>query len=241
MEKLQKTGALGQVSGMLAHEMRQPLAVISFYLQGLQMLMERGIVGPREKLEAPLSEIERQTKKADLIVEHVRAYARNSRKGGHRRWMPLFKVIEQAISNYKLSRKAAPLVEERLDKSLLANIDPLEIECVLFNLLKNAGEALEGTGSPVIQVALEREGGMARVTVEDNGPRIPDAEFKRLGSPAESSKEEGLGLGLSIVRSLVEAYGGHLSFARRPEGGLRASFTLPAGGRAMEGSGKEES
>lgn len=241
LDQLQKTGALGQVSGMLAHEMRQPLAVISFYLQGLQMLVERGVVGPKVKLEAPLSEIERQTRKADLIVEHVRSYARNSRKGGHRKPSILAEVVREAVSNYRLSRRRPPRIEEQLEENLWAVIDPLEIECALFNLLKNAGEALEKVRDPRVRVTLSRAGAMALVSVEDNGPALPQAEFERLGSPAESGKEEGLGLGLSIVRSLIEAYGGKLTFARRAEGGLIASFTLPISeGGVTAGNQKEK-
>lgn len=224
---------------MLAHEMRQPLAVITFYLQGLQMLVERGAVGPREKLEAPLSEIERQTKKADQIVEHVRSYAKNSRKGGRRKPAHLSKVVRGAVSNYRLSRRRPPRIEEQLDEGLWAVIDPLEVECALFNLLKNAGEALEKEKDPRVRVTLCRAGAMALVSVEDNGPALSQADFERLGSPAESGKEEGLGLGLSIVRSLIEAYGGKLAFARRAEGGLVASFTLPVDGDA-DGAVKEK-
>lgn len=237
LEHLQKMGALGQVSGMLAHEMRQPLAVISFYLQGLQLLIERGAVGPREKLDGPVSEIERQTKRADAIVEHVRSYAKNSRKGARRKPLLLSDVISETVSNYKVSRQNPPAVKEELESGVWVLADPLEIECAVFNLLKNAGEALGGTENPQIAVKMEKKDGGALVAVEDNGPAMSDEAFAKLLVPAESSKAEGLGLGLSIVRSLVEAYGGQLAFERRPEGGLRASFTIAGGPEPKE---KEE-
>lgn len=226
LEQLQKMGALGQVSGMLAHEMRQPLAVISFYLQGLQLLLERGKIGPKEKIEGPIAEIERQTERADEIVEHVRSYARNSRKGSRRRLLLMSDIVQETISNYRVSRQRPPVVKTDLAKGIWVWADPLEIECALFNLLKNAGEALEKARSPMIWVKLERRGDAACVSVEDNGPALSDEDFGRLFASSGSSKEDGLGLGLSIVRSLVEAYGGQLSFERNAGGGVKASFTV---------------
>ncbi|MFU0841161.1 MAG: histidine kinase [Burkholderia sp.] len=240
LETLQKMGALGQVSGMLSHELRQPLAAVSFYLDGLKMLLSRGAIGPADMLEEPLDEIERQLKKADGIVEHARQYARSARVGSRRVWCRLADVLSGTVENYQVSRKNPPAIEKDFaGAGVWVKADPLELECAVFNLLKNAGEAAQGAAHPTVRISAKREGDRVAVAVEDNGPALSDEGFRRLFAVEASEKEGGLGLGLSIVRGLLEAYGAKLCFARLPGGGLRASFALPcAESRPEEKGGK---
>lgn len=227
LDALQKMGALGQVSGMLAHEMRQPLSTMSFYLDGLRMLLKRGVIGPAEKLSEPLSQIERQAKKASDIVDHARSYARSSRLEGRRVWIRLGDALKEAAENYRVSRKTPLRLDvSHADADVWVRIDPLELECVVFNLLKNAGEAAEGADSPAVMLNAIPGNGKIRVEVIDNGPTLDDEAFARLSSPLNSTKEGGLGLGISIVRELLSSYGSHLLYERIPGGGLRASFEL---------------
>ena len=235
LETLQKMGALGQVSGMLAHEMKQPLAAVSFYLDGLRLLMKRGAIGPEDMLEEPLSGIEQQMRKAGAIVEHARQYARSARTGSRRVWCRLSEELGKTVENYRVSRKRPPAVEKNLEGAdVWVKADPLELECAVFNLLKNAGEAAQGVGHPAVRISTRREGGRIAVVIEDNGPELSDEGFARLFAPQASEKEGGLGLGLSIVRSLVEAYGSKLLFERLNGGGVRASFSLPFAERRPE-------
>ena len=97
---------------------------------------------------------------------------------------------------------------------------------MVFNLLKNAGEAAEGSDSPSVTPDAVPGNGKIRVEVLDNGPALDDEAFARLSSPLNSTKEGGLGLGISIVRELLSSYGSHLLYERIPQGGLRASFEL---------------
>lgn len=226
---LQKMGALGQVSGMLAHEMKQPLATISFYLDGLKLLLGKGVIGPEDHLKEPLEEIERQTKKANDIVEHARQYARTAKSGSRRTWVHFSSVLNQTIENYRVSRRRPPFIQKDLSAAdVWIKVDPLEMECVVFNLLKNAGEAAETVMKPTLRILTRRQGNCVRVTVIDNGPALTDADFQKiLGPPGPSLKAGGLGFGLSIVRGLLEAYGSKLVFERRSAGGLQASFELP--------------
>ncbi len=244
LERLQKMGALGQVSGMLAHEMRQPLATISFYLDGIRLLMRKGVAGPEEKLGPALSEIERQTRKADAIVEHARRYARFSRSDQGREWVRLDETLAHTVENWRVSRRKAPAIEKDFSRAAAwVHVDPLEFECVVFNILKNAGEAAAKSESPKVSVLAEASGGKARIVIRDNGPALSDEEFRKLLSRDEgSAKPDGLGLGLSIVRGLLEAYGSRLVFERLPGAGLEARFELecrPQPPLAAEGPKKD--
>lgn len=104
------------------------------------MLLKRGVIGPAEKLSEPLSQIERQAKKASDIVDHARSYARSSRLEGRRVWIRLGDALKEAAENYRVSRKTPLRLDvSHADADVWVRIDPLELECVVFNLLKNAG------------------------------------------------------------------------------------------------------
>ena len=96
-------------------------------------------------------------------------------------------------------------------------MNPLDLELVFSNLLKNAKEAASSqkNEAPLVRVAAADEDGFAAVTLEDNGPRRSDAAFAQLNEPVSSQKPDGLGLGLSISRNIVENIGGTITFRRR--------------------------
>ncbi len=224
---MQKIGMLGQISGMLAHEMRQPLATILFYLNGLQLLLGKGIIGPKEKLEEALGQMVAQTEKADNIVQHVREYARNQHPSGRRRWCRLMELLRETVEEFKTARKYTCAIPLDGPDDVWVHVDPLEISCAFYNLIKNAAEAVEKEPQGQIWLDVSADNDTVKVCVSDNGPRLTDEAFERLNSPIISTKTEGLGLGLSIVRGLAENYRGSLNFVRGVEGGITAILSLP--------------
>lgn len=120
--------------------------------------------------------------------------------------------------------------------------DKTELELAVQNLLKNALHAVSSEKNPSVSVSVHKEkssGGSPRIaiSVSDNGPRLSDEAFEKLSSVLSSSKIDGLGLGLSIVRLIVENHGGQLAFFRGPENGLKAVIFLP---EADENPGSSE-
>jgi two-component system sensor kinase FixL len=104
-------------------------------------------------------------------------------------------------------------------------VDRVHIQQVLINLIRNAFEALGETGSVV--VSAQRDGAMLRMSVVDNGPGIAPAQQEAVFEPFVSSKATGMGLGLAICRTIVEAHGGRLWCEAAPGGGSAFYFTLP--------------
>lgn len=115
--------------------------------------------------------------------------------------------------------------------------DPLNVDLVLMNLLKNAEEAVRNWQNAEIKVEIKNAGADALVIIEDNGPDMTDDQFASLRNLGQSSKKDGLGLGLAIVRELLEANGGSLKLVRIPSGGLRCIASLPIALEDKDGPG----
>lgn len=122
-------------------------------------------------------------------------------------------------------------------ENLFVYADPLNVDLVLMNLLKNAEEAVRNQQNAEIKVEIKNAGADALVIIEDNGPDMTDDQFASLRNLGQSSKKDGLGLGLAIVRELLEANGGSLKLVRIPSGGLRCIASLPIALEDKDGPG----
>lgn len=233
-----KTAMIGQMSGMVAHELRQPLAAVEAYARGLERLSENGTAS-HEVLSTTLAKITRETARANAIVEKVRQYARSQTvRRAQTDPRALLNAALQAFSHSDVSKRVTLTVGTILPESsgIFVRVDPLEIELALSNLLKNAAEAATGTAfpganpptAPEVAVRMELPGDAVLYAVADNGPALDDEAFARLSVPLSSAKPEGLGLGLGIARSIAEAHGGSLIIVRREPVGVEARLTLPA-------------
>ena len=160
------------------------------------------------------------------IVEHVRDYARKRR----RQITPvdLTQMSAKVVSSMRASN-ARVSFESEVPAGLFVEGDSLEIELVLRNLVKNAGEsAAQADGAPRVVLAGERIGDEVVITVTDNGPVRTKAEIDAFLVPLRSEKSGGLGLGLAIVRRIIEAYGGTIVFDVVEPQGVRVEARLPA-------------
>ncbi len=218
----ERVGLVGELSSMIAHEVKQPLAVIRNYTRGLKRALAHGNTDP-ELLQTVLEKIDRQSTKASDIIDHVRSVAKQ--KLPNARPMCLSDLFEKAISQFERTKKI-PVIR-RITPALWVSADTLEMELLINNLLKNAADATAATQEPVIIASLTAESDHVVLSIEDNGPKLTDEAFARLSIPLNTSKPEGLGLGLVIVRRIAEAACGNLAFVRKPDCGLIISVTLP--------------
>ena len=239
---MSRVGAVGQLSTIFAHEMRQPLAAISLYVFGLKRLLKTGTLDPA-KLEAIAVKLEAQTARADAIVNRVRAYAKSETPV--REAVSLVEAAQKALKDLQTTGRwhAAVSIAAPADVQCLA--DPLELELVAMNLIKNALEAVEPFPGAVVNVSVAEHQGSAELTVLNSSSASEEeaaALLARLNgqSAGESSKKSGLGLGLSIVRSILERLGGRLLFTAMPGGGIAAVATLPTLERALAQHQRQE-
>ncbi len=231
-ETARRAAEVSQISSIIAHELGQPLGGILFFAQGLKNIAagseivpkanSREIVGCADKILA-------RAEKANRIVQSVRDRAKN--KQSPRSLIDLRLAISEAQRDFLLTEKAAN-VQVAVDMPAVACSvvgNAFEIKLALQNLLRNSAQALSDIKNPKISLRLTvTDAGNYLITVSDNGAEVSASLLEKLNGPVESLKDDGLGLGLSIVRSIVDAHFGKLSFGRGPKAGLAVSILLPA-------------
>ena len=222
---LEKRNIVSQMSAMIAHEVKSPVAAIGNFKAILDYVLPAS-VREEKTVKTALAGIETEAERIAGIVNRVRNYAK-SRQTAHVK-CDLTAAVRQAEKSLKSSSAATVPVVLQLPSAAPVLGDALELELLVFNLLKNASEALAGQKRARIVVRLKPENHRWCLTVEDNGPVLSDADFRHLQDLMSSVKPEGLGLGLSIVRGIADSHGAGLSFERNPEGGLTVRFTTDA-------------
>jgi signal transduction histidine kinase len=219
--RAEQLAAVGQIAAGVAHELRNPLTAIKMLVQtGLEGAAPPGL--PAEDLAV----IEQSIRRMEQYIQMFLDFARPPRS--ERRRSDVVEVVRRAAALVE-GRARRQKVTLELDLPALpvpASIDPEQIQQVLVNLLLNALDALPGGGQ--IDIDVETKPGAVAVCVRDNGPGVPASIRARLFEPFVTSKPDGVGLGLSICKRLVEAHGGAISHVNNgTDGGAVATFTLP--------------
>ncbi len=222
--KLQRLGTISHMSSLFAHELRQPLNAIRCYTFSLTRLIIKENLDP-EKLRRGLKEITEQVIRADDIIQKVRDYVKNNTACPQLFYLK--PLLVHTIKIFEISHK-----ECKFDLSGVQDLElygePLEVELIFSNLIKNAYEAVVPEKTPSIFITAKLQPSrFVEIKVWDNGPWLPEDRFQTFEHGLKSTKAEGLGLGLSIVRTFVEKSGGNLVLSRSALGGLLVTFTLP--------------
>ena len=225
IEALEKAKSIGIISAMVAHELKQPLGAINNYSEAILRQLKGGKKPAEEILTEAFSEIKSESQRASDIVEFVRNIGRKEPR--ERKCFDLEAAVSRTIRLMKRLGRLNSKCTLSGAKNVLVFADPLNVDLVLMNLLKNAEEAVRNQSNAEIKVEIKNAGADALVIIDDNGPKMSDEQFASLRNLGQSSKKDGLGLGLAIVRELLEANGGSLKLVRIPAGGLRCIASLP--------------
>lgn len=225
LEKQRRLQTIGQMASLFAHELGQPLNAIGCYAHGIGKATEN--VEKRRAVEKGIQGIEEQVGRASAIVNRVRDYVRSQTVRD--KVIDLGELVETAIGNFKitsLGNVPVALKRECAGDELRVRGDSLELELVVVNLLRNASQAIQSIGKPEIRVRIfdRPDPGFE---VSDNGVGLTEEKLAEIVQIGESTRPEGLGLGLSIVRDLVELHEGKIEFSLTPAGGLVVRVTLP--------------
>jgi signal transduction histidine kinase len=224
-----RVSAMGELAASLAHELNQPLTAILSNAQAAQRLLAADVVNLPEVREI-LDDIVSDDKRAGDMIHRLRGLI----KKGDLEFAPL--DLNEIVGEVAwLVRSDAVLrnVSLRLEfADDLPNVrgDRVQLQQVVLNLVLNGLEAMREsrTGERILVIRTARDGVAAvRVAVQDCGPGIDEKDLDRMFEPLYTTKEEGLGMGLAIVRTIVEAHGGGLGAVNNPQGGATVHFTLP--------------
>lgn len=222
---LSRLSAMGTMAATLGHELNQPLTAVVNYAG----VARRALTSAPQQVELALESLGEILESAHRAAEIIRSLRDMARRGSvTQQRLEIGQAIEQAIALARIG--ACPDVEFHREggDGLFAVGDPIQIQQVLVNLIRNSCEALCDSERREVRVSATEGATGARITVEDSGPGIPAEALPTLFATTLSSKSGGMGFGLSICRTIVEAHGGNISGGNLPGGGAVFSFTLPA-------------
>lgn len=222
---MSRLSELGQMVSALAHEVNQPLTAIQNYLQAGQHLVA---AGETQKAQALFAKAVEQSERANAIIRRLREFVRKGETTRQRESLP--KIAEEAVALSLVGQRASGVqVDLRLDAAAVWTfVDKVQIQQVLFNLLRNAIDAMaESTRREVVIASMPADDNMVEISVADSGPGLAAEVRRQLFQPFVTTKPEGMGVGLSICRSIIEAHGGRMAAGDRPGGGTVFRFTVP--------------
>ena len=241
-EKAQVTSRLvtmGEMASSVPHELNQPLTAITNYCNGMVTRVQNDAIDKGD-LVAALEKTSRQAERAGQIIHRIRSFVKRSEP--QRQKASAQTIVDDAVdlAGIELRRRNVAIqtyVAQRLPPLL---VDPILIEQVVLNLLKNAAEAIDDAQLPAARRRIElrvvprhtaEEGDVIEFTVSDKGPGLKDEVIRRMYEAFFSTKVDGLGIGLSLCRSIVESHHGRIKAVNLYNGdtpvGCRFSFTLP--------------
>ncbi|QEN85255.1 PAS domain S-box protein [Labrys sp. KNU-23] len=227
---MSRLSAMGEMASALAHELNQPLAAISNYLKGSRRLLSALNLEGLDRIETALDQAAEQALRAGQIIRRLRSFV--TRSETEKRIESIAKLVEEAGALGLVgAREQGVVLRFDLDPSCdLVLADRVQIQQVLVNLFRNALEAMQGSTRRELTVSNALLGDdMILLRVEDTGHGFADDVRSSLFQPFFTTKQTGMGVGLSISRSIIEAHGGKMWAETNPSGGATFQFSLPLG------------
>lgn len=221
-----RLSAMGTLASTIAHELNQPLMSVANYVRGARRILERQAAGELGPVIDALAAADDHAVRAGEIIRRVRELVtRGILKKAPRRVAGIVEAARtMALPNPSLL--GIDYVEHIDPSAGKVLVDDIQIQQVLINLLRNAVDAAQGERPRITVTAAPISDRVCAISVDDNGAGVPSEIEDRLFEPFASTKLDGLGVGLSISRTIVEAHGGKLWFEKGSQGGAAFRFTL---------------
>lgn len=219
-----KLAMLGELSASINHEINQPLAAMRTYAENSRKLLNK------ERYDSVANNIDEIIKLNQMVADIIARFKVFARKGSeHNNRTVAADSIRSATSllRNKLIKEGVILRVGDLPPDILINADAVQVEQVIINLLHNAIQALSSAHQPQIGIQLAALDNLVEIRIWDNGPGLDDDQKKRIFTPFFTTKSDGLGLGLTISRRIIDAFSGTLTVTDHPGGGAEFVITLP--------------
>lgn len=239
--RINRAATIGQLSSSLTHELKQPLAAASFYMQAIGQLLKKNGVKPNDKIAEIIGKVGDQVGRAAAVVGRLGPLF--ERGEVERKEADINDVVEEAVAvaALELDRKNIDL------KTVLGRglprlpVDKIQVQQVLLNLVSNAVEATQDSKRRELTVRTRatKDGGI-EVSVSDSGRGIPAKLRSSIFDPFVTTRTGGTGMGLSVSRTIVEAHGGRIWASPRRGGGTIMHFTLGLAAREIRRSTPKE-
>jgi PAS domain S-box-containing protein len=215
--------AMGSMAGAFAHEVNQPLAAAANFAAALRIMLENGDSSP-EVVKEGLSRVQGAVLRAGDIIRRLRKVVEGQEP--HREAVSVGDLVDQTL--LLLGDVCGDVhVEVNVADGARLSCDPVQIQQVLTNLIRNACEAVAGQEAPRITIIAGPQGDRFRFSIEDNGPGFDPGTADSLFLPGLRSKKGGMGIGLSITKSIIDAHRGEIAAESLSPHGARVCFNLP--------------
>lgn len=232
-----RVSTMGEMASAIAHQLAQPLSAILYLTRGCLTRIRAAQIGLAD-VDSVLDKVATQADRAAQAIHHIKTFVRKSPQ--HRTTRDLNAVVQNAlaIASFEATERGVLIATEFGDDVPPVEVDAIQIEQVLLNLLRNGMEAMNGgraAGGGRITVATGRDAaGDAAVTVTDAGPGLSAEIESHAFDSFYTTKAEGMGMGLSISRTIIEAHGGLIWGRNAPGRGAVFGFSLPAAGEVSD-------
>ncbi len=224
LAKSERESAWREMAKQVAHEIKNPLTPMKLSVQYLEKAWKENSPGWEEKLQRFSRTLIEQIDSLSAIATAFSDFAKMPKSELQR--IDLVACIHTAITTF--SGSATPIVfSDAHENGVFVLADNKQMIRVMVNLLTNSVQAIDGDPKGRIEVSVRADAGWVRVCVTDNGPGIPEVQKSRIFVPNFSTKSEGMGLGLAMVKNIIEGHGGHIWFVSRESEGAMFCFELP--------------
>ena len=222
-----RLSAMGQMTSTLAHEVNQPLAAIGNYIRAGLTMLDSDDMEIVAKGRGAFEKAALQAERASDVVGNLRAFVRKG--DAVRKPENLSLVIQDAITLAQLgsSHRSATIQTNLSDAAEWATVNRIQIQQVLVNLIRNAIEAMDGGRGQITVETQLTASDTIEISVADNGPGLPAKLNGDVFKPFVTTKPQGMGVGLAICQSIVEAHGGRIWAESPPNDGAIFHFTVP--------------
>ncbi|WP_322516760.1 CHASE3 domain-containing protein [Rhodopseudomonas palustris] len=226
--RVARLSTMGEMSSALAHELNQPLGAITNYVQGSRRLVEASSHPDKAKIGAALDKAAQQTLRAGAVIQRLREFV--GRGETDKTVESLRAIAEDALALASVVTRDRPVdvaltLDPAVDRVL---VDKVQVQQVFLNLIRNAFEAMHELPERMLSITSRAvEDCMIEVVVADSGPGLDPQIADRMFQPFETTKPEGMGIGLSISQTIIQAHGGSINAEPAPAGGTMFRFTLP--------------
>lgn len=226
-----RVNEIGTLASALAHELNQPLAALASYCEAARdLLAETPKPDMLRTIQEALDDAAKEAVRAGQIVRRLRDFIAYGQTERHIENLP--RLINEANALALVgAREHGIELQVRLDPAAeRALVDRIQLQQVMVNLIRNAIDAMLDSRQRTLSIWTARRAGFVQITVADTGSGINEEVAAQLFQPFVTSKESGMGIGLSICRTIVEAHGGRIWFEPGQNGGTEFHFTLPDAG-----------
>jgi two-component system sensor kinase FixL len=221
-----RLSAMGELASALAHELNQPLTAINNYLLAAQQFLRRDVLEQDQVIEI-IGKSADQAVRAGQVIRQLRQFV--EKREVEWELVDINRVLDEAsaLAFIGLKERGIQVKIERLANAPEVAIDKIQIQQVLINLIRNAVDAMDGRETRHLTITISAAAETIDIAVADTGSGIPAEISEKIFRPFTSTKASGMGVGLSISRTIVEAHSGELWFEKNPVGGTIFHVTLP--------------